>query len=100
MGVGIKNSISIACHRDLSTPRLAHQRWTSDKRGSCQSYARHEFLTSRYEHDFSLFSDRGIRRIIMAKMLLASAQVDSESGQTTEVRNPATGEVVDTVPKG
>src|SRR3970282_1598357 len=36
----------------------------------------------------------------MAKMLVAGAQIDSESGQTTEVRNPATGEVVDTVPKG
>ena len=36
----------------------------------------------------------------MAKMLVASVQVDSESGQTTEVRNPATGEIVDTVPKG
>src|ERR1041384_5305298 len=36
----------------------------------------------------------------MAKMLVASAPVDSESGQTTEVRNPATGETVDTVPKG
>src|SRR5690242_2109009 len=61
---------------------------------------RDEFLTSTYEHDFSLFSDRAIRRIIMAKMLVASVQVDSESGQTTEVRNPATGEIVDTVPKG
>jgi acyl-CoA reductase-like NAD-dependent aldehyde dehydrogenase len=57
-------------------------------------------LTSTYEHDFSLFSNRAIRRINMAKMLVASAQVDSESGQTTEVRNPATGEIVDTVPKG
>ena len=28
----------------------------------------------------------------MAKMLIAGEQVDSESGQTTEVRNPATGE--------
>src|SRR4029453_1274137 len=36
----------------------------------------------------------------MAKMLIAGEQVDSESGQTTEVRNPATGEVVDSVPKG
>ena len=36
----------------------------------------------------------------MAKMLIASEQVDSESAQTTEVRNPATGEVVDSVPKG
>src|SRR2546427_12874611 len=36
----------------------------------------------------------------MAKMLVAGESVDSESGQTTEVRNPATGEVVDTVPKG
>ena len=36
----------------------------------------------------------------MAKMLIAGEQVDSDSGQTTEVRNPATGEVVDTVPKG
>ncbi|HXT55617.1 MAG TPA: hypothetical protein VN826_14070, partial [Candidatus Eisenbacteria bacterium] len=33
---------------------------------------RDEFLTSTYEHDFSLFSDRAIRRIIMAKMLVAS----------------------------
>ena len=36
----------------------------------------------------------------MAKMFVASAPVDSESGQTTEVRNPAIGEIVDTVPKG
>jgi len=36
----------------------------------------------------------------MAKMFVAGEQVDSESGQTTEVRNPATGEIVDTVPKG
>ena len=34
------------------------------------------------------------------KMLIAGEQVDSESGQTTEVRNPATGELVDSVPKG
>jgi acyl-CoA reductase-like NAD-dependent aldehyde dehydrogenase len=36
----------------------------------------------------------------MAKMLIAGEPADSESGQTTEVRNPATGEVVDNVPKG
>ncbi|HEY2987795.1 MAG TPA: aldehyde dehydrogenase family protein [Candidatus Binatia bacterium] len=36
----------------------------------------------------------------MAKILIAGEQLDSESKQTTEVRNPATGEVVDTVPKG
>ncbi|HEU5463218.1 MAG TPA: aldehyde dehydrogenase family protein [Candidatus Binatia bacterium] len=36
----------------------------------------------------------------MAKMLIAGEAVDSESGQTTEVRNPATGETVDNVPKG
>ncbi|MBI2347329.1 MAG: aldehyde dehydrogenase family protein, partial [Deltaproteobacteria bacterium] len=36
----------------------------------------------------------------MAKFLIAGEQRDSESKQTTEVRNPATGEVVDTVPKG
>ena len=36
----------------------------------------------------------------MAKMLIAGEQVDSESGQSTEVRNPATGELVDSVPKG
>src|SRR5215510_14355751 len=40
------------------------------------------------------------RRTLMVKMLIAGEQVDSESGQTTEVRNPATGEVVDAVPKG
>jgi succinate-semialdehyde dehydrogenase/glutarate-semialdehyde dehydrogenase len=36
----------------------------------------------------------------MAKLLIASEYVDSESGETTPVRNPATGEIVDTVPKG
>ena len=36
----------------------------------------------------------------MAKMLIAGEPADSESEQTTEVRNPATGEVVDNVPKG
>jgi len=36
----------------------------------------------------------------MAMFLIAGEQIDSESRQTTEVRNPATGEVVDTVPKG
>ena len=36
----------------------------------------------------------------MAKMLIAGEPADSESGQTTEVRNPATGEIVDNVPKG
>ncbi|MBI3939521.1 MAG: aldehyde dehydrogenase [Acidobacteria bacterium] len=36
----------------------------------------------------------------MARMLIAGQSVDSESGRTDEIRNPATGEVVDTVPKG
>jgi len=36
----------------------------------------------------------------MAKMLIGGELVDSASGQTYEVRNPATGEVVDKVPKG
>jgi succinate-semialdehyde dehydrogenase/glutarate-semialdehyde dehydrogenase len=36
----------------------------------------------------------------MVKMLIAGEQVDSESGETTQVRNPATGEVVDAVPRG
>jgi len=36
----------------------------------------------------------------MAKFLIAGEQRDSESKQTTEVRNPATAEVVDAVPKG
>jgi acyl-CoA reductase-like NAD-dependent aldehyde dehydrogenase len=36
----------------------------------------------------------------MAKYFVAGEYLDSESKQTTEVRNPATGEVVDTVPKG
>ena len=36
----------------------------------------------------------------MTKLLLASEFVDSESKETTSVRNPATGEEVDTVPKG
>src|ERR671923_893136 len=36
----------------------------------------------------------------MAKLLVAGESVDSESKGTTPVRNPATGEVVDSVPKG
>ncbi|OGQ80007.1 MAG: NAD-dependent succinate-semialdehyde dehydrogenase [Deltaproteobacteria bacterium RIFCSPLOWO2_12_FULL_60_19] len=36
----------------------------------------------------------------MAKMLIGGELVDSVSGQTYEVRNPATGAVVGTVPKG
>src|ERR671925_327190 len=36
----------------------------------------------------------------MPKLLLASEFVDSESKETASVRNPATGEEVDTVPKG
>lgn len=36
----------------------------------------------------------------MAKMLIAGELVDSVSKETYEVRNPATNEVVDTVPKG
>src|SRR2546426_11422188 len=36
----------------------------------------------------------------MAQMLIGGEPVDSVSGQTYEVRNPATGEVVDKVPKG
>lgn len=36
----------------------------------------------------------------MAQMFVAGEYQDSESKETTEIRNPATGEVVDTVPKG
>jgi len=36
----------------------------------------------------------------MAKMYIAGESVDSVSGQTYEVRNPAIGELVDTAPKG
>jgi len=36
----------------------------------------------------------------MAKMFVAGESVDSVSGETYEVRNPANGEVVDTAPKG
>jgi len=36
----------------------------------------------------------------MARMLIASELVDSESKETTTIKNPATAEVVDTVPKG
>jgi acyl-CoA reductase-like NAD-dependent aldehyde dehydrogenase len=36
----------------------------------------------------------------MAKFLIASEYVDSESNETTAVKNPATGELVDSVPKG
>jgi succinate-semialdehyde dehydrogenase/glutarate-semialdehyde dehydrogenase len=36
----------------------------------------------------------------MAKMLIGGELVDSVSGETYDVRNPATGELVDKVPKG
>jgi succinate-semialdehyde dehydrogenase/glutarate-semialdehyde dehydrogenase len=36
----------------------------------------------------------------MAKMFIAGESVESVTGQTSEVRNPANGQVVDTVPKG
>ena len=36
----------------------------------------------------------------MAKLLIASEHVDSESNETTAVKNPATGELVDSVSKG
>ncbi|HLC43273.1 MAG TPA: aldehyde dehydrogenase family protein [Methylomirabilota bacterium] len=36
----------------------------------------------------------------MAKMWIGGEAVDSVSGETSEIRNPATGEVVDRVPKG
>jgi succinate-semialdehyde dehydrogenase/glutarate-semialdehyde dehydrogenase len=36
----------------------------------------------------------------MAKLYIASEYADSESKESTPVRNPATGEIVDTVPKG
>src|SRR5919202_2941684 len=36
----------------------------------------------------------------MARMLIGGEPCDSVSGKTYEVRNPASGEVVDTVPKG
>ena len=36
----------------------------------------------------------------MARILVGGEQVDAASGETYEVRNPATGEVVDVVPKG
>ncbi len=36
----------------------------------------------------------------MARLFIASEYLDSESKETTPVKNPATGEIVDTVPKG
>ncbi|MDZ4347179.1 MAG: aldehyde dehydrogenase family protein, partial [Candidatus Binatia bacterium] len=36
----------------------------------------------------------------MAQLFIASEYLDSESKETTPVKNPATGEAVDTVPKG
>ena len=41
-----------------------------------------------------------VREEFMAKLLIASEYVDSESNETTAVKNPATGELVDSVPKG
>lgn len=36
----------------------------------------------------------------MAKMIVAGEHVDSVSGEVQEIRNPATGEIVDIVPRG
>src|ERR687888_226771 len=36
----------------------------------------------------------------MAKMFIAGESVDSATGETYEVRNPASGEAVDTAPRG
>jgi len=36
----------------------------------------------------------------MAKMMINGEHLDSVTGEVTEIRNPANGEVVDTVPKG
>ena len=36
----------------------------------------------------------------VAKMLIGGEPVESVSGDAYEVRNPATGEVVDSVPRG
>jgi len=36
----------------------------------------------------------------MAQMIIGGESVDAGSGKTMEIRNPATGEVVDTVPQG
>src|SRR3990170_3780335 len=40
------------------------------------------------------------RRNLMAQLFIASEYVNSESRETTPVKNPATGELVDAVPKG
>jgi len=56
-------------------------------------------LTSRSENGCFLSSDYD-GGFFMAKFFVAGEYQDSESKQATEVRNPATGEVVDTVPKG
>src|SRR2546428_12411899 len=39
------------------------------------------------------------RRWSMAKMIIAGERVGAKSGKTIEVKDPATGEVVDTVPR-
>src|SRR3954454_371989 len=36
----------------------------------------------------------------MAKMMINGEHLDSVTGEVTEIRNPANGEVVDAVPKG
>jgi succinate-semialdehyde dehydrogenase/glutarate-semialdehyde dehydrogenase len=48
----------------------------------------------------SFLTDNQTSEVILMKMLIGGELVDSVGGQTYEVRNPATGAVVDTVPKG
>src|SRR5690242_9232639 len=37
---------------------------------------------------------------LMAKMIVGGEHVDARDGAVMEIRNPATGELVDTVPRG
>src|SRR5436309_13319778 len=49
---------------------------------------------------FTALEFQRIRRWSMAKMIIGGERVDAISGKTLEVRDPATGEVVDVVPRG
>src|SRR5205814_4136352 len=57
-------------------------------------------LHRQYSTDLTAFVNNHQGGMRMAKMFIAGESTASSSGQTYDVINPATGEVVDSAPKG
>src|SRR5215208_7479371 len=57
-------------------------------------------LTRHWSHDARFLAQTRVYTGVMVQMLIGGEPVGSIAGDTYEVRNPATGEVVGTAPKG